>query len=582
MTEPDMTDVRSPLSRRSFLTACSAAALVALSNESHATGESVADGRLPASLQPVVARKRKAILAAMKQDDIPGGAVSLVHEGKVVWTEGFGVTDRASARPIDAQTIFSIQSTSKHFTATAIMLAVQNGLLDLDAPITTYLPEFSVHSRFEKDPQQKMTLRLLLSHRAGFTHEAPVGNNYYPASPGFAAHVRSISDTWLRYPVGERFAYSNLGVDLAGYALQKVTGVPFAAWLKTMVFNPLGMSDSTCDTAAYASRTNRAVGHEAPHEKVPLEIPIIPSGGVYVSARDMARYALFHLNAGRAGGKQLLERKLWEEMHSFPRAGHPYGLGVERDQFKFGATVIDDLNHDGGGFGFVSRFSYYPKAGLAWAGFFNKPAAAGYEAFSDSLCGEILERAYGKKTPVPSAQELATVEVSKEAQQSFVGNYLGRGGELFEIRFDNGMLGMKVADKFQKLSFTSPVDAFLTDPSGQVAPMHLEAANDLRPKFLRCSGGPSFGDLDYNDGSADAPGPDKKEWQRYVSDYHMLVWGKPLVTLRVHIKNGYLYLDERKLIVEQEPGLFFSADGEALDFRGEEPTWFSIPVQRAR
>src|SRR5688572_11398800 len=135
------------------------------------------------NLEPIIERKRSAIRKAISEHGIPGGAVALIHQGKVVWTEGFGVTDRAPARPVDATTIFSIQSTSKHFTATAIMLAVQKGLLDLDAPITRYLPEFAVRSRFERDPQNRMTLRLLLNHRAGFTHEAPIGNNYDPASP---------------------------------------------------------------------------------------------------------------------------------------------------------------------------------------------------------------------------------------------------------------------------------------------------------------------------------------------------------------------------------------------------------------
>ncbi len=105
-------------------------------------------------------------------------------------------------------------------TAAAIMLAVQRGLLDLDKPIAAYLPDFTVNSRFEAKPQAKMTLRHLLSHRAGFTHEAPIGNNDDLSFPSFEAHVRSISDTWLRFPVGDRFRYSNLGVDLAGFILQ--------------------------------------------------------------------------------------------------------------------------------------------------------------------------------------------------------------------------------------------------------------------------------------------------------------------------------------------------------------------------
>src|SRR5688572_21498911 len=176
------------LSRRQFLAAGAAATFVAPSWAA-------------TNLESIIERKRSAIRKAISEHGIPGGAVALIHAGKVVWTEGFGVTDRASARPVDATTIFSIQSTSKHFTATAIMLAVQKGLLDLDVPITTYVPDFSVHSRFERDPQKKMTLRLLLSHRAGFTHEAPVGSNFDAASPSFDAHMRSISDTWLRYPV---------------------------------------------------------------------------------------------------------------------------------------------------------------------------------------------------------------------------------------------------------------------------------------------------------------------------------------------------------------------------------------------
>jgi CubicO group peptidase (beta-lactamase class C family) len=555
----------STLSRRQFLAAGAAATFVPFPQESWGAS----------NLESLIERKRAVIRKAISDAGIPGGTVALIHEGKVVWTEGFGVTDRTSARPVDPRTIFSIQSTSKHFTATAIMLAVQKGVLDLDVPITTYVPEFTVHSRFERDPQKKMTLRLLLSHRTGFTHEAPVGSNYNAASPSFDAHVRSISDTWLRYPVNERFAYSNLGIDVAGYILQKVAGMPFTTCLKTLIFDPLGMADSTCDAAVYGAQKNRAVGHDSAHDRVPLEIPIIPSGGVYTSAKDMAAYALFHLNRGRVGDRQLLAKELWQEMHSFPHE-QPHGLCVLRDQARYGKTIVDKLNHNGGGFGFMSAFSFYPQAGLAWFACFNQPAPGGYDALKDDVCDEILQRAYGKKKPLRLAQDLKTVDVSKQAQDQFVGNYLGRGGELFKIERVDGVLGMRLNDEFHSLRFTSPVDAYLTDTSGQVAPLHLEPANELRPKFLRCPQGPSFGDLDYNDGPSDPPGPNQKEWRKYVGDYRLVVWDKPLESLQVHIKNGYLHIDERRLIVEHEPGLFFSADGEALDFRQGPPRWFNV------
>jgi len=556
------------LSRRQFLAAGAAATLVSFPKRSWGAS----------NLESLIERKRAVIRKAIA-DGIPGGTVALIHEGKAVWTEGFGVTHRASARPVDPRTLFSIQSTSKHFTATAIMLAVQKGLLDLDVPITTYVPEFTVRSRFESDPQKKMTLRLLLSHRTGFTHEAPVGSNYDAASPSFDAHVRSISDTWLRYPVNERFAYSNLGIDVAGYILAKVADMPFTACLETLIFDPLGMADSTCDATVYGPQKNRAVGHDSGHDRVPVEIPIIPSGGVYTSAEDMAAYALFHLNRGRVGDRQLLASKLWQEMHSFPYE-QPYGLCVLRDQARYGKTLVDKLNHNGGGFGFMSAFSFYPQAGLAWFACFNQPSPEGYEALEDDVCDEILQRAYGKKKPLrPDAK---TIDVPKQAQEQFVGNYLGRGGEMYRIERVDGVLGMKVEDNFHPLNFTSPIDAYIANGAGAVATLHLEPANDLRPKFLRAPRGPSFGDLDYNDGPADAPGPDKKEWRKYVGEYRLLVWGKLQDPLEVHIKNGHLYLDERKLIVEHEPGLFFSADGEALDFRQGPPRWFNVVLVPSR
>ena len=208
------------------------------------------DGDAPLELEFLIAPERTHILENMAKDDIPGVSVCLIADDKT-WIEGFGVTDRHSNHRVRSDTLFSIQSTSKNFTATAIMLAVQQGILDLDEPITTYLPAFTVQSRFESVRQQMMTLRLLLSHRAGFTHEAPVGNNYEPAFPDFESHVRSISQTWLRFPVGERYRYSNLGVDLAGYILQVRSG-------NHLVERVRGVLDHEQHVAGAAQRVARA------------------------------------------------------------------------------------------------------------------------------------------------------------------------------------------------------------------------------------------------------------------------------------------------------------------------------------
>ncbi|HEY2779332.1 MAG TPA: serine hydrolase domain-containing protein [Steroidobacteraceae bacterium] len=558
--------------RRSFLAGAGMTAAASLMPRGAAAGSPV---QAPADLQPLIARERENILATLAKDDVPGAAVCLLYEGKPAWIEGFGVTDRQTQRPVGSGTIFSIQSTSKNFTATAIMLAVQRGLLDLDRPITAYLPNFTVQSRFETEPQEKMTLRLLLGHRAGFTHEAPVGNNYDPAFPDFEAHILSISQTWLRYPVGERYRYSNLGIDVAGYILQLACRRPFADCLRTMVFEPLNMADSTVATEVYAARKDRAVGHEKGYISVPLKTPLIPSGGVYTSARDMAAYLAFQLNRGRAGDKTLLRESLWQDMHSFSLGGD-YGLGVIRTELCYGDSPIRVLNHLGGGFGFGCVFSYCPEAQLGWAAMFNRPTSAPYR-MGEGLLDGILARRYGARRARVPARNLPIIQPQESRLKSLVGNYLGRSAPA-EITLEDGTLTMKVKSASTPLQFSSPTDAFVAAADGDAVTYRYFAGTQGEAAHFECFIGENS--LDYNDGPNDPAGPDSSSWDAFVGQYAIEQWGQRAKTVSVHRKNGYLYFDEKRLNFELEPGLFFMADGEAVDFRHTPATWRSIRLQR--
>jgi CubicO group peptidase (beta-lactamase class C family) len=558
--------------RRSFLAGAGMTAAASLMARAADAASSV---RAPSDLKPLIERERENILATLAKDDVPGAAVCLLYQGKAAWIEGFGVTDRQSQQRVGTGTIFSIQSTSKNFTATAIMLAVQRGLLDLDRPVTAYLPNFTAQSRFEPKPQEKMTLRLLLSHRAGFTHEAPVGNNYEPAFPDFEAHIRSISQTWLRFPVGARYRYSNLGIDLAGYILQLACGRPFADCLQTMIFDPLNMADSTVATEVYAARKDRAVGHEKGYSSVPLKTPLIPSGGVYTSARDMAAYLAFHLDRGRAGGKALLNQSLWQDMHSFSLGGD-YGLGVVRTELRYGDAPIRVLNHRGGGFGFGCVFSYCPEAQLAWAAMFNRPTAAPYQLGAGLIDG-ILTRRYGARRARVPARDLPTIQPQQRRLKSLMGNYLERAAPA-EIQLEGGALKIEVHSAATPLQFTSPTDAFIAAPDGDAVTYRYFAESQVEAAHFECFIGENS--LDYNDGPNDPMGPDSASWDAYAGQYAIEQWGQRSETVSVRRKNGYLYFNDRRLIFEFEPGLFFTADGEAVDFRSAAPTWRSIRLQR--
>ena len=137
--------------------------------------------------------------------------MALVDDQTVVWAGGFGFTDRSGKRRITSDTPFSLQSVSKTYTATAFSRAMEQGRFALDEPLKQAMPGFALRSRWGETEVNRITFRHLLSHWAGLCHEAPVGNNCGDWHCTFNEHVRSISDTWLKCRVGERFRYSNLG-----------------------------------------------------------------------------------------------------------------------------------------------------------------------------------------------------------------------------------------------------------------------------------------------------------------------------------------------------------------------------------
>jgi CubicO group peptidase (beta-lactamase class C family) len=331
----------------------------------------------PAGAAAVIADYQARIPQLMAQKHIPGLALALVDGDHVVWQQGFGSTDRDGRTPVTVDTIFSVQSMSKVFTATAVMRAVQAGRLDLDVPITRYLPGFTVHSAFEPHPEQRITLRMLLSCTAGFTHEAPLGNNYEPEPGDFDAHVATISDTWLRFPVGTGYAYSNLGIDLAGYILEQTSNKPFPAVVHDSLLAPLGMDHSTFDRARVHATTDRAVGHSADPVAPRVDIPMTAAGGLWASAADLARFLRLQLGDGTVDGRTVLDAALMQQMRTVPapNAGAPagYALGVGRTHWRAG-QYLDLFSHGGGGDGFLSDLWWLPQLQLGIAVLTNSDA----------------------------------------------------------------------------------------------------------------------------------------------------------------------------------------------------------------
>ncbi len=515
------------------------------------------------------------VAAQMARQGVPGLAIALVDREGIVWAEGFGTTEAGGGAAVDTRTMFSVQSISKTLTATGALAAVRDGILELDSPITTYVPDFSVRSRLEENPERRMTLRHLLSHHAGFTHEAPVGNNFDPTFSSFDQYIESISGTWLRYRVGERFSYANLGVDLAGYALQVVSGQPFWTFMDARLLTPLGMGRSSFDWAEIRQANNRAAGHVAGYKRVPLTFGLIPSGGFYSSAEDMAEFVRLHLNRGRVGTRQLVPQRLLDEMYAiaFPIEGQTrgYGLGLSI-QREYGHRFF---GHDGSGFGFQSHMSWYPAFGIGLVVLANADGHGLTQALSVRVVEQIL-RIELDDIPAHTIEPVKAqpIALARSDKQSLAGRYLGRN-----MKIDLAMRGDTLGgdgEQFLPLHFTSRDNAYL-DLDGRRISLRFVRDSHARPSYLVVDD--SGQTADYNDGPNDPPGPDKAEWSRHEGSYRYSIWSQRTGTLRVHRKNGYLYLDDLRLS-EYRPGLFFSRTGEALDLRGETPTWRNIKLHR--
>ena len=318
-------------------------------------------------LQNIIRDTSDHIPALMKSSNCPGLAIILVGKEGIIWKRTFGFTGSDYKTIVNDQTIFSIQSMSKSFTALGILNGVKQEILDLDTPVIKYLPEFSVNSYFEENPEEKITLRMLLGHRAGFPHEASVGNNYDAGTSTFTEHIQSISDTWLRFKVNERYSYSNLGIDLAGYILGKVSELGFEKYLEKYIFVPAGMNQTTFDIDKIRESNNRATGTDRFINEIPVKIPMIPSGGLYTNVKDMASFLRYVLNPENEDSNSLPGHELLKEMYNIPLLmwdnNSGYGLCIVKE-YRNDSYL---LTHSGRGFGFNSDIRWYPEYGLGIA-----------------------------------------------------------------------------------------------------------------------------------------------------------------------------------------------------------------------
>lgn len=236
---------------------------------------------------PIISYLSEYIPQQMKAGKLTGLSIALVKDQNVLWSEGFGVADKAQDLPASSQTRYRAGLVSKLFNAYAIMKLVEEGKLDLDLPVANYIPEFSVNSRFGSTDD--ITLRTLLSHQSGLPSDI-VNEMWSKNPPPMQSLLAQVRDSYTISPANTVFNYSNVSVSVSDLAVQSVTGMPYDQHMKDDILQPLGMDDS--DFTGRLEGDRAASGYIDGNLVAELPLRDLAAVGLNSTVGDLAKFVM--------------------------------------------------------------------------------------------------------------------------------------------------------------------------------------------------------------------------------------------------------------------------------------------------
>ncbi len=310
--------------------------------------------------------------AAMKEFKVPGAAVAVVKDGKIILSKGYGYRNEEQRLPVTGATLFPIASITKSFTVTALGTLVDQGRLEWDKPVREYFPGFRM---FDPVATEQLTTRDMVTHRSGLPRHDLIWYSSSLSREELVARLRYLEPN---KPIREKFQYNNLMFVTAGYLGGRILGSTWEDLVRQRVLEPLGMmntkfsSDQARQSSDYAFpyRKNRKT-------EVVSQIEfsrwgdVGPAGSMNSSIDDMSRYLLMHLNKGVVAGKQVLGKNNAEQMQSpqmvlqgtplFAEMGETsYGMGLFVETYRGHKHVQHGGNLDG----FSLMLSFLPNDGI--------------------------------------------------------------------------------------------------------------------------------------------------------------------------------------------------------------------------
>lgn len=337
----------------------------------------------------------------LESNHIPGASVAVVKDGQLLFAKGYGYADVDNKVPVIADTtLFRTGSVAKLFTWTAVMQLVEQGKLDLDTDINVYLETFQIPDSYP----QPITLRHLLTHTAGFEDDLFGVLASEPGALEPLAEFVSKNIPARVYPPGTITSYSNYGVTLAGYIVEKTAGVPFENYVAEKIFQPLGMTRTTfVQTLPTDLATNSAKGYTFTkngfQESNVEYYQIAPAGSASATVTDMARFMLAYLQSGELEGNRILEPTTVNTMltKQFSNDERLSGFGFGFYEMPFAGYRV--WGHKGETDFFRTLLVLLPEKNL---GIYVAYNAAGGGAASNALVAAVLEHFFPKPVDSPS------------------------------------------------------------------------------------------------------------------------------------------------------------------------------------
>ena len=359
-----------------------------------------------------------AVPAGLARYNIPGASVSFVRDGEMIFARGYGYSDIENKTPvIPEQTLFHIGSITKLFTWTAVMQLVEEGKIDLDADINTYLTEFSIPDTY---PGKPVTMRNLMTHCAGFEEQekhfaVKTAEDLY----SFRTYCRETMPARV-YPPGIVSSYSNYGTTLAAVIIEDVTGIPFDQYLNEYILSPLAMNNTWYSYALPPEiAKNLSSGyHYEGGKNVPVSDTVFiigPAGIISSTATDMAHFLSAHMENGTFQNTAILSERTTRLMHAPVFSNDPRVSSMCLGFYEMYLNGERIINHGGDTDTFHSLFVLLPDQKT---GFFVSYNSSGGNEARNELVTEFMDTFYQADVRIPEILPDTTPHQSK-----YVGTY---------------------------------------------------------------------------------------------------------------------------------------------------------------